>query len=52
MAEQPQPVEFVEVHTRDIEADRRMGWHAFNKAATYAIGVVAAVLVLMFIFLV
>ncbi|WP_431281602.1 aa3-type cytochrome c oxidase subunit IV [Humitalea sp. 24SJ18S-53] len=52
MAEQSHPVEFVEVRAQDILANREAAWESFGKAATYGIAAVAALLVLMLIFLV
>jgi hypothetical protein len=47
----PQQFELVPVTAEDIIADRRRVWERFSTAATWTIGTVALVLILMAIFL-
>ena len=51
MAEQQSSFEFSAVDSKDILADRQRGWEAFTRFATWSIGSIAVVLILMAIFL-
>jgi len=51
VAEQEQQVDFVPVKDQDILAERNEMWERFNQFTTYAIAGVAAILVLLAIFL-
>jgi hypothetical protein len=50
VAEQQQQVEFEPVTAQDILADRKAQWDRFMQATTWAIAIVAAVLILLALF--
>jgi hypothetical protein len=45
-------IDFVEVKSADILADRRVGWEDFTRFVTWSTGAIIVVLILMAIFLV
>jgi hypothetical protein len=47
MAEAPQKIDFVEVKSEDILAEHTRGWDMFTKAATWGIGAIVVVLILL-----
>ena len=52
MAEQQTNYEFVEVKAGDILAERQSEWNGFTIFLTWSIGIIAAILLLMLIFMV
>jgi hypothetical protein len=52
LAEQQSSYEFVAVSAKDILAERQRGWEGFTQFVTWGIGLTAAVLVAMAIFIV
>ncbi|MCI0753717.1 preprotein translocase subunit SecE [Teichococcus vastitatis] len=50
MAEANHEIDFVEVKSQDILADRVQGWDAFIKATKWAIGAVILLLVMIYLF--
>ena len=51
MAEQQTAFEFSAVDSKDLLAERQRGWESFTRFATWSIGLIAVVLILMAIFL-
>ena len=51
MAEHQTHYEFVEVKAGDILAERQSEWHGFTSFVTWSTGVIAAILLLLLIFL-
>lgn len=49
MAELSHHVEFSEVTSADILENRRAGWEAFTRSATWGIGAIALSLVLLYV---
>ena len=49
MAEAQQQIDFVEVKSEDILAERVHGWDFFVKAATWGIGAIAVLLIFIWL---
>ncbi|MFT8245115.1 aa3-type cytochrome c oxidase subunit IV [Roseomonas sp. BN140053] len=49
MAQSEQHIDMVPVDAKDILADRQSGWNSFMKAATWGIGIVVVLLVLLYL---
>jgi hypothetical protein len=50
MAEAQQHIDFVEVKSKDIIADRQTGWTSFTRASTWVIGAIIVLLIALKVF--
>ena len=51
MAEARQHIDMVPVRAEDILSERQAGWQAFTRAASWGIGVIVVILLLLYAFL-
>ncbi|UPG74284.1 preprotein translocase subunit SecE [Roseomonas gilardii subsp. gilardii] len=51
MAEARQHIDMVPVRAEDILSERQAGWQAFTRAASWGIGAIVVILLLLYLFL-